>query len=379
MQFQDWFRQKNTDPTIRPFAVIVKSTDVCQYACKYCYVESQQDIKIMSVDTAKILIDKVLDYIGSDRKISIVWHGGEPLIAGLTFFEEVANYLGQFASHSIENCLQTNGAMIDKDVLRFCKENNFRVSISLDGPKQLHDSNRVTAQRNGTFDKTMESIEQIRTFGLTPACVCVLSRTNIGHIDEMYRFFRDAKIHFRINPVVRSGRAAIHYNNLAITAKEYGEAMCKLFDLWFDDEGVIRVEPLHTILGNFIGQTVWGCDYHGRCLESIISINPDGSIYPCGRFAGMEEYRLGNVHETQSLARMNQSEQFQRINSRTRETVQGCSICDFVEICNAGCMITAHMARGDILDRDYYCKGKKVLFGHIAKRLTEHLTHLTFN
>jgi radical SAM protein with 4Fe4S-binding SPASM domain len=42
-------------------------------------------------------------------------------------------------------------------------------------------------------------------------------------------------------------------------------------------------------------------------------------------------------------------------------TVNGCADCAFAEICNAGCMITACMARQNISDRDYYCEGRRML------------------
>lgn len=146
-----------------------------------------------------------------------------------------------------------------------------------------------------------------------------------------------------------------------------------MFDLWFDDTASIQVEPLHTILGNFISPSVWGCDYHGDCLRSIISINPDGNVYPCGRFAGLEQFLLGNIVECESLGSLLNTDVFRQLTSRNPETVRGCSECEFVAICNTGCMITAHMARGDIHDRDYYCRGRKIIFAHIAERLKGHL------
>jgi len=200
----------------------------------------------------------------------------------------------------------------------------------------------------------------------------VLHKGTIERIEDIYHFFVQHGIHFRINPVVKSGRAVSRYNELAITAAEYGEAMCRLFDLWFSDTGKIQVEPLHTILGNFIAPTVWGCDFHGKCLETIISINPDGTVYPCGRFAGLEEFKLGDI-ENNDLPEMFATDVYKRLQTRSLETVPGCSGCEFAEICNTGCMITAHMARGNILDRDYYCQGRKKIFRHIAARLEEHL------
>jgi uncharacterized protein len=124
---------------------------------------------------------------------------------------------------------------------------------------------------------------------------------------------------------------------------------------------------------------VCGCDYHGKCLESIISINPDGAVYPCGRFAGLEQFRLGNILEDGDLHSMFLGSLFDTLTKRNPSTVRGCSECDFLQICNTGCMITAHMARGDIYDRDYYCYGRQLLFNHIASNLKTHLEDISLH
>ena len=368
---------KSADPACRPYAVIMKSSDVCNFTCRYCYVENACETELMPLSTALAAIDKVLAYVGPGRRINLIWHGGEPLYAGRKFFEAIAEYCERAQGFLIENCIQTNGSLLGSSFLAFCKEHKFSVSVSIDGPQPLHDINRRTRSGNGTFERTMTAIARMRDAGLAPGCVCVLNKTNVDHIDDLYDFFYENRIHVRINPVVRSGRASIAYNELAISPLQYGEAMCRLFDHWFEDEYAVQIEPLHTILGNFIGPTVWGCDYHGRCLESIISVNPDGAIYPCGRFAGLEDFRLGSVLDQGDLRDVFAGEVFRRLTRRSTATVEGCADCEFSVICNAGCMVTAYMARHEIDDRDYYCEGRRMLFRHISQALDQHLQSIT--
>ena len=370
---KQWIGKKCTDPRRRPFAVIMKSTDICNYACHYCYVENHCTISRMPIEIAKKTIEKVLSYLGPGRKVNFIWHGGEPLLSGKGFFVEVADFCETFHRNPIENSVQTNGSLLDRSFLDFCKERGFMVSLSIDGPRDIHDIHRTTAKGDGTFDDALRALDLMREAGLTPGCVCVLNKANVGRIDDLYRFFSTNKVNVRINPVVRSGRAVAAYNELAISATEYGQAMCRLFDHWFQDDYRIQIEPLYTILGNFISPVVWGCDYHGHCLESIISVNPDGSIYPCGRFAGLEEFRIGSVLEDSDLHHLFTADLFHRLTRRSIATVTGCADCTFAEICNAGCMITAYMARHNINDRDYYCEGRRMIFAHIASQLRMHL------
>lgn len=371
-EIQKWIGEKIKDPVYRPFAVIAKSSDTCNYNCSYCYVEHNSNIVLMPIETAKNAVEKIVRYINNERKINFIWHGGEPLLAGSNFFNEIIKYSKQFNHSKIEHCIQTNGSLLTNDLLKYCSENNVAVSLSFDGPENIHDLNRKDKDGLGTHNRTMGALEKIKEAGLTAGCVCVLHKQNVNRIEELYNFFKTNKINFRINPVVRSGRAVSNYNNLAVTAVEYGNAMKKLFDIWFYDDGGIQVEPLHTIVGNFASPFIWGCDYHGNCLKSIISINPDGSVYPCGRFAGLEKFRLGNINED-SLESMFNTPLFEKLSNRNTGTVKACSKCTFKEICNTGCMITAHMANGNIYDQDYYCKGRKILFAHIADKLMQQL------
>lgn len=377
-EIKNWIGGKIKDPRYRPFAVIAKSADICNYNCSYCYVEPHSKIKVMPSDTAKVAISKISKYIGNSRKINFIWHGGEPMIAGVDFFYDIINYSNEYFENRIEHCIQTNGSLLTDDFLSFCKQAKISVSLSFDGPEKVHDINRKEKNGLGTHKKTMNALEKIKKHELTPGCVCVLHKQNVNEIDELYSFFKEHKINFRVNPVVRSGRASNNYNLLAISPDEYGDAMIRLFDLWFNDNNPIQVEPLHTIVGNIVSPYIWGCDYHGNCLESIISINPDGSVYPCGRFAGLENFCLGNIL-TEELSIMFKKELYNSLTKRDTSTVKGCSKCEYKEICNTGCMITAYMANGQVYGQDYYCKGRKKIFKHIVMNLHKHLIESSSN
>jgi uncharacterized protein len=367
--YKEMIGKKEKDPSNRTFAVIVKNRIDCNYNCTYCYTEGTNEHKSMSIDIAKIMIEKISEYVGN-KTLYFVWHGGEPLLSGLDFFYGVYEITKKHKNSSIINGIQTNAAFIDKDFIKFCKDTGFKISTSLDGPKDINDITRKDLNKNGTFDRTMEAIKTLKNEGIDISCVSVLHKNNVTSIDEMYNFFKKEKINFRINPVVKAGNAVNNYNSLAISPKEYGRAMCRLFDLWFyDDDKEILVDPLLTIVGNILEDQVWGCNFQGRCLQGIISITPDGNIYPCGRFIGNTEFELGNILECDSLSDVFDSTLFRDLSRRDASTIPGCKNCDYAEICNGGCMITAHMAKSNIYDSDYYCAGRKMLFGHILKTL----------
>lgn len=353
----------------RPFAVIVRCADTCNYACSYCYSKPDVVHGLMSIDTAEQIIEKVAAYCGTKRKIHFVWHGGEPLLSGIDFFRSIASKRRELAAHQIENSIQTNGYLLDQNFVDFCKSEHMAISTSVDGPECIHNLNRFDKKGRGTFASTMKAIDLLRDNGLPVSCVTVLHRLSIPRMRKIYEFFRDNGISFRVNPVVKIKDGANSYNDLAISPEDYGSSMCELFDWWYDDDPKIRIEPFHTIIGNFLDEQVWGCDYHGQCLRSIISINPNGDVYPCGRFTSESEFNLGNITECVSLGDVLSNPLYKTLSKRDATTIEGCRSCQFGPICNGGCMVTGYMARGEIFDKDYYCAGRKQIFQHVLNRL----------
>lgn len=362
---------KSTKLENRPFAVIVRCADTCNYSCTYCYSKPEIVHGLMNAHIAEQILDKVTAHCGTRREIHFVWHGGEPLLSGIEFFKTISTKRKELAAYQIENSVQTNGYLLNQKFVDFFISEGIAISTSVDGPEKVHNINRIDKKGTGTFSNTMKAIDLLKSNGIKVSCVTVLHRHSIPKMREIYEFFRDNLISFRVNPIVEIKGGANRYNELAISPEEYGSSMCKLFDWWYDDDPKIRIEPFHTIIGNFLDNQVWGCDYHGQCLRSIISINPNGDIYPCGRFASESEFKLGNISECSSLEQVFSGELYKSLCQRDASTIAGCQDCQFGSICNGGCMVTGYMARGDIFDKDYYCVGRKKIFHHVLKRVME--------
>ncbi|MDU5951015.1 MAG: radical SAM protein, partial [Paenibacillus macerans] len=139
----------------------------CNLACDYCYYSTcggKPGPKINRIDSA--ILDKFIkDYMEhSQGAANFAWQGGEPLLAGLEFFEEVVYRQALHAPpHTIiSNSLQTNATLINDRWASFFKTYNFLIGVSLDGPKEIHDARRVTSNGKGSFDRVMAGIEHLR-------------------------------------------------------------------------------------------------------------------------------------------------------------------------------------------------------------------------
>ena len=58
----------------------------------------------------------------------------------------------------MQHTFQTNGILLDDEWCAFFKEHNFLVGLSVDGPRDLHDTYRVDRRKRGTFDRVMAGL-----------------------------------------------------------------------------------------------------------------------------------------------------------------------------------------------------------------------------
>src|SRR5205085_11611440 len=139
----------------------------CNIDCSYCYVYHMGDIgwargpKVMSRETCEAAAEGLARLTNEQaRPFEIVLHGGEPLLLGTANLDFVISTLrSNLPDHSIS--IQTNGILITKDILDVCARGRVALSVSLDGPRHIHDQNRVGFSGEGTFDKVLAGIAKL--------------------------------------------------------------------------------------------------------------------------------------------------------------------------------------------------------------------------
>lgn len=375
---------------------IVKPTHTCNFRCKYCYVDESAEQGVMSDETLENVIEQVM-FVNAlqGSRPEFIWHGGEPLSVGLEFYRKAIemqqkHFRSLVSTHirqrngltsayfkdnerTAKNGFQSNGSLIDDAVIDFCKQYAFHIGLSLDGPQEINDETRVFANGSGAYEHIRQGVAKARAGGVGGGVITVLTKKNINRILELYEFFKRETINMKVNPLIKSGNAVSHYDDLSISAVEYGRAMVQLFDLWIDDtEATISIDPLDDIIGNVLTSKPFGCNFSYSCQQNFLSIGPLGDVYPCGRFDGLAEFRMGNIN-TDSLNDMLNAPIRTKLLARTPEAFESCMRCDYKPICNAGCIHNAFMHTGDIMTKDYFCAGYKILFNHITDYLSREL------
>jgi uncharacterized protein len=148
--------------------LVLNITEQCNMRCKYCIYsgkypyERVHQNQHMTLKTAKKAIDFYLSNSRQSKKHIIGFYGGEPLLK-FELIKNVVEYVKEKKKVSdIIFSVSTNGILLNKSLIDFFYENNFFLSISLDGPKEIHDRYRVFKNGRGSFDTVIRKLKMIK-------------------------------------------------------------------------------------------------------------------------------------------------------------------------------------------------------------------------
>jgi uncharacterized protein len=136
----------------------------------------------------------------------------------------------------------------------FSREHNFLVGLSVDGPREVHDANRVDRGGRGTFDRVMKGRRQLRKHKVDYNILCTVNSANEHHGRTIYRFFRDELCAEWVQfiPIIeRASADTIQIANLG----------------WSEQPGQKRM--LYTQSGNLVTKRSVGGEQYGRFLVDI--------------------------------------------------------------------------------------------------------------
>ena len=119
--------------------------------------------KFMSDETIEAMCHQMAQLsVSQDKLFSIVLHGGEPFLMGVSRLRKLLSSLRNVLSADYPISIQSNGVLITNEILDVCAEYNASVAISIDGPKEIHDKFRIGHKAEGTFDAVIKGIELLK-------------------------------------------------------------------------------------------------------------------------------------------------------------------------------------------------------------------------
>ena len=366
------------------FGTMVKPIgSACNLDCHYCYYRDKSEIYSGNMPrmSEELLEEYIRQYIqgASQQNISFCWHGGEPLMAGLPFFEKAMELQRKYAGDKvIENTLQTNGILVNEDWCRFFKENNFLIGLSLDGPEDIHDAFRRDCGGAPTFERVMRAVELMKKHGVEFNLLATVNARSEERGAEVYRFLTSINPYIQFLPVVeyvrlRPGKRPLIVSPdeedavpapWSVSAKGYGKFMCDVFDEWVKyDVGKNFVQLFDVTLGNWCGVPPSLCAFAEVCGDGLV-VEHNGDVYSCDHFV-YPEYRLGNI-AIDELSTMYRSREQQDFGRDKRDALPlECKRCNYYFLCRGECpKHRFEYAKNGEPYMNVLCEGYKMFFRH---------------
>lgn len=348
----------------------------CNLACDYCYYSTcggRPGAARDGIDRA-LLEQVIADYMArSQGSVGFAWQGGEPLLAGLEFFEDVVRLQIRHAPPNtvIGNALQTNGTLLNEDWARFFRRYNFLVGVSVDGPREIHDAHRVTATGKGSFELVMRKIEHLCRHEVDFNILTVLHQDNVGRPHELMNFYARHGLHYVqfIPGMAFHARLPETPARYLVTAEQYGRFLCETFDIWYNDGAPkMSVRFFDNMLSVYAGREAEACKYRRSCSRTVI-LEQNGDAYPCDFYLSAG-YRLGNM-ATDGWERVLEHPAYRDFLALKEDLPQQCRCCEHLRLCYGGCPRNrAWDSCGGVAGPDYFCSAYRRFFSHAHERLT---------
>ncbi len=353
-------------PAEYPSVVVVNITTKCNMHCKYCFMNCGDfQGEDMTTSVIKEMV-KQMSEMPQVKQVTLEFQGGEALcnLNGIKKCIEFAENASKKKGMKFKYRIETNGTIVNDEVIELFRRYEIELGISLDGPEEIHDKARVYPNGKGTHNDIMLNLDTLRKAGIdNTGSVCTIGTHNVDFPEEIVDFFSKNNIPFKPRPVNILGRAI--KNNMAPDPNKWFEAYRTLY--YKSKEKNIENFSVHIFEENTYSPIR---DY--ICLRSpcgaareLISINPNGDVYPCDGFKGVEEFKMGNIMKEKIVDMLNKQE-VRKLRNRTWRDIPKCKNCMFHSMCGS-CNYSCYGAFGDIYREDPQCAARKKIFVFLIK------------
>lgn len=284
--------------SMKPRSLVLMITQQCNLRCIYCYgVNGEYNHKgIMDEKIALKSVDYFLQY-AYGKHYNICFFGGEPLLnfkvikAVVAYARELEERQGITFGFS----MTTNATLINEEIEEFIIKNRINTTISIDGTKETHDSNRFYSDHKGCYDNVIKNTQKLRKSGLLIARMTVSSKNlnifdNVEHLIDLG--FKEVAWALALN--------LIDKNDIDYIIKEQNKLVKRVEDC-IKAEDYVRAKKYTTIYRTLKKFSTDGISTKGcGAGNNIMTINIDGNVYPCHRFVGDDKMKLGNINSAES-------------------------------------------------------------------------------
>jgi len=359
--------------------VLVKLASRCNLNCDYCYVYHMGDEawrrqpKLMSEETVEAMALSLSSLVESQgRPLSVVFHGGEPLMVGAARFEKICAAMRARLPAPVGLHVQTNGLLLTDAVIDVCARHDVGISISIDGPSVIHDRHRPDRRGRKSHAAVMAAIDRVLAHPQGGALLSgLLSVIDLeSDPNEVYAFFKTTGTP-SVDFLYRDGNHdSLPVGKASLLSTEYGDWMVRLLDLYLADPYPIRIRVLDDMMrlilgGRSVKEGVGQDDY------GILVVETDGTITKNDTLKSADGHdkfaHAWTVHDDLSV--LVSSAPFLDYHRSQRPTAAACLLCPDLRICGGGMPTHRWSAARGLDNPTVFCADQKRLIEHIREQI----------
>jgi len=320
----------------------------CQLRCKYCFASTGdfgKGRKLMSFETGKHAIDFLLENSGDRPNLELDFFGGEPLM-NFNVVKQVVEYARSREKEynkKFRFTITTNGLLLDDEKIDFINREMSNVVLSIDGRKEVNDYFRVLPNGQGCYDMILPKYQKL-VAGRGDKEYYVrgtFTNKNLDFSNDVFALNEAGFDQISVEPVVGDDDIyALTEKDLPTVFAEYERLAQRLLE---NEKQGRKFNFFHFMLdldqGPCAIKRLRGCG----CGNDYVAITPDGDIFPCHQFVGIDEYKMGNIDEGTFNQEMKAD--FARAHVYSKPD---CRECWAKFYCSGGCNANNYQYMGDI-------------------------------
>lgn len=322
--------------------LIKPASSACNMRCCYCFyadVAKRRAIPchgVMTENVMQALVRQALA-VGEDADITFAFQGGEPTLAGLSYYEAFIAYVEEHRRHQrVHYALQTNGLLLDEAWASFFHEHRFLIGVSLDGYAAVHDALRPDAMSKGTYARVMRGIQLLRQHQVEFNILTVLSAALAKHPQKLFSFYQKQRFSY-VQLIPCLSDLEQREERYALQPKQFASFYQTFFDLWYrayQQGAYSSVTLFDNLILMFAGIAPQQCGMLGQCAPQLV-VESNGDVYPCD-FYVLDAYRCGSIEQDTLDAILN-SKVMQGFLQETKRVCGCCRDCPFEWMCHGNC------------------------------------------
>lgn len=366
-----------------PVNLLIKpASSLCNMRCAYCFYcdvaenRNTASYGIMSPETTEAMVKNLFAY--ADSSVSIAFQGGEPTLAGVSYFQFFHEMVDKYniAKIPVSYAMQTNGYVMPDELCQILAEHHYLLGVSLDGNGALHDSLRPDAAGEGTFKRVNATLDKLEKYGIDTNILCVVTEPVARRGAEVYKYFRSRNFQFvQFIPYVPDFGRESESHPFNLSNKRYAQFLSTTFRLYYEDfcnGKYISIRQFDNFIRLAAGMPTECCGMDGICHANLI-VEADGSVYPCD-FYVLDKWKTGNI-ATDPLPELLHSPVAKAFVDMSTSIESECRNCPCLPICRGGCRRHRETADGGIgLNR--YCEAYKLFLTENAAKINDMVRRL---